>query len=91
MKKETKEITPAEAGEKAARKENADRELQGKPFMEKLQDPRVHIAARKLLGVLVELDRYGLKVTDWFFDDSGCECEFEDLNKPEKKWIQLGK
>jgi len=82
---------PAEEGEKAARKENADRELQGKSFTEKLQDPRVHIAARKFLGALRELDRYGLKVTDWFFDDSGCECEFEDLNSLDKKWIKLGK
>jgi len=89
MKKETKEITPANAGEKAARKENADRELQGKPFAEKIKDPRVHIAARKLLTAIAELDNYGLKLVDW--DHEVAECELQDLNSLDKKWIQLGK
>jgi len=84
-------LTPAEAGEKAAREENALRELAQKPFLEKLKDPRVHVLAQRAIGALYQLENLGIKITDWYFDDSGSEVEVENPKTFKKRWVQIGR
>ncbi len=61
-------------------------------FEQRLREPEVHVAAQKVVGALYQLqENWGLKVTDWFFDDSGSEIEFEDPETGKKKWVQIGR
>lgn len=84
-------LTPAEEGERAAARDREFETIKETPFLERLQDPRSHVLANRLIGALYELEKMGLKITDWFFDDNGSEVEFEDQKTKEKKWIQLGR
>ena len=57
----------------------------------KAHNPRVHIAANKLIAVLRELSTLGLQVTEFFFDENGKEVELRDVETGVKKWVQLGR
>ncbi|GAH78034.1 unnamed protein product [marine sediment metagenome] len=47
---------------------------------------------KKVVGALYQLqETWGLKVTDWYFDDSGSEIELEDPETKKKTWIQIGR
>lgn len=62
------------------------------PFSQKITDPHVHVLANKIVASLYQLqENWGLKVTGWFFDDSGSEIELEDCETKEKKMVQIGR
>lgn len=62
------------------------------PFNQRITEPQVHILAKKVVGALYQLrESWGLKVTDWYFDDSGSEIELEDPETKKKTWVQIGR
>ena len=62
------------------------------PFKQRISEPHVHVLAKKVVGALYQLqETWGLKVTDWYFDDSGSEIELEDPETKKKTWIQIGR
>lgn len=62
------------------------------PFKQRITEPQVHVLAKKVVGALYQLqETWGLKVTDWYFDDSGSEIELEDPETKKKIWIQIGR
>jgi len=62
-----------------------------KTFKEKMQDPKNHIAAQKIIRARLDLDNRHLKIKSWCMGRAGIEVEFEDTITGETKWVELGR
>jgi len=56
-------------------------------FKKKCSDPGVIEMAKQAAALLDQLNKIGVKITDWWGGDEGYEVELSDLESGDRIWV----